>query len=203
MNARILLACISAAVACTGAPAERARAADRGTPTAAHRYVLCSMVTKEEMQAVTGEPYTIARADDDPHSSRSSCQYSVSADGVPVVVELEWLSDADDTDPAARATLERIPINVARKGTGVIDKTAGLPEAAPPPGFEDREISGLGDEAFFGLGTLTVRAGEKTIRVIISPMGNADTFAMLKDSSANRAIVEHEKAVARVVLTKL
>jgi hypothetical protein len=203
MTPRLSILLAVAAAACSSGRADTRAVAhpDGHAARAGHRYVLCSMVTKEEMQAVTGEPYTVATSDDDPHSTStsSSCHYATSADPVPLVVELSWLSDEDAADPATRATMARIPINVARKGTGFANTTAGLPAGASLPGFQGRDVPGLGDEAYFGLGTLTVRAGDNTIRIFMY----AEPMAMIKDSTVGRDVVEHEKAIARVVLTKL
>lgn len=190
-----LIIAIGLAAACTSRTAAP-HAADAHARSA-HRYALCTMVTKEEMQAVTGEPYTVATSDDDPRSASSSCHYATSAEAIPLVVELTWLSDEDASDPATRATMARIPIKVARQGFE--NKTAGLPAGASLPGFQSRDVSGLGDEAFFSMGTLTVRTGDNTIRIIMY----AEPMRMIQDSTVGHDVVEHEKAVARVVLAKL
>jgi hypothetical protein len=196
MTSRFGLAvAIGVAAACTSRTA--APHADAHAPRSGHHYALCSMVTKEDMQAVTGEPYTVATSDDDPRSTSSSCHYATSKDAIPLVVELSWLSDEDAADPATRATIARIPINVARKGFE--NKTAGLSAGASLPGFQNRDVPGLGDEAYFGLGSLTVRAGDNTIHIFMY----GEPMAMVQDSMVGHDIVEHEKAVARVVLAKL
>ncbi len=196
MTPRLSLAIAIGVAACTSRTAAP-RAADARAPQSGHHYALCSMVTKEEMQAVTGEPYTVATSDDDPRSTSSSCHYATSKDAVPLVVELSWLSEEDATDPATRATMARIPIKVARQGFE--NKTAGLSAGASLPGFQSRDVSGLGNEAFFSMGTLTVRTGDNTIRILMY----AEPMRMIQDSTVGHDVVEHEKAVARVVLAKL
>jgi hypothetical protein len=195
----VMVAGASLVVGCAKSAPGTAQAQTASQATApGHRYSACALISKEEMQTITGAKYTDATVVDDGHSSDSECQFA--ADGVIGIrsVQVSWVTD-DDGDAAARAVSARIPINVARQGAGFMSKTAGVPLDANPT-TRGGDITGLGDEAFFGMGILTVRKGDVSIRVVSPP---EEMMAAVQDSTALPAAIDKDKAIARVVLAKL
>jgi hypothetical protein len=167
---------------------------DAGARTGDPRVVACTLMPKEEMNALTGASYTTTESNDDGHSSESSCHYSTASDPAGMSLSVNWVSPSDYSDPAEHAALQRAAMGGAKLGGKL---TAGMPSL---PGAPSGPVEGVGDEATTNMMMLTARKGDYTVMVQIIP---TDMMALVTDTSVASALVEKEKIVARKVLAKL
>jgi hypothetical protein len=155
--------------------------AHSGKSSAAAQRDPCSLLTAAEMAAATGTAITKARSD-----GHKGCSFA-SADGMPGgFVEFEW-GGGQALMASARA-LSKI--------------------AAVAPGTEAQSVAGVGDEASFQNGMLTVRKGDDGFRIQLPPevmmpkydKGSApektmhDTLAQVRDM---------EKGLAQKVVSRM
>ncbi len=158
------------------------------------RVVACTLMPKEEMNALTGASYTTTESNDDGHSSQSNCHYFTASDPAGMSLNIDWVSPSDYSDPVEHAALQKAAMGGAKLGGKL---TAGMPTI---PGAETGPIDGIGDEATINMMMLTARKGDYTITVQIIP---TDMMTLMTDTTAARGFVEKEKVVARKVLAKL
>lgn len=195
-----LLSVVLVAAACGG---ERGEAnAQSGTgdarkdaPRASDRRVAaCTLMSKEEMNAVTGASYTNTESNDDGHSTESSCHYFTASDPAGMSLNINWIAPDDYSNPAEHAALQRALLGGSKLGGKI---TAGMPTV---PGASNGPVDGVGEEAVMTMMMLTARKGDYTVMVQIVP---TDMMALMTDSTVAKAFVEKEKTVARKVLAKL
>lgn len=158
------------------------------------RVVACTLMPKEEINALIGESYTATESNDDGHSSESSCHYSTASNPAGMSLSVNWVNPSDYSDPAEHAALQRASMGGARLGGKL---TEGMPAL---PGAPSGSVEGVGDEATTNMMMLTARKGDYTVMVQIIP---TDMMALVTDTTVASALVEKEKTVARKVLAKL
>ncbi|MEO7104726.1 MAG: hypothetical protein ABI311_15085 [Gemmatimonadaceae bacterium] len=184
-------------IACGGKPGgavSKDGKSDNAQRTGNPRVVACTLMPKEEMNALTGASYTTTESNDDGHSSESSCHYFTTSDPAGMSLSIDWVNPSDYSDPAEHAALQEASMGGAKLGGKL---TAGMPGI---PGVPNGPIEGVGEEATVNMMLLTARKGDYTVMVQIIP---TDMMTLMTDTTAANAFVEKEKAVARKVLTKL
>lgn len=188
--AMALIACGSKA---GGAVAQNGKS-DNAPRTGDPRVVACTLMPKEEMNAITGTSYTTTESNDDGHSSQTNCHYFTASDPAGMSLSIDWVNPDDYSNPAEHAALQKAAMGGAKLGGKL---TAGMPTI---PGAETGPVEGIGDEATINMMMLTARKGDYTITVQIIP---TDMMTLMTDTTAAKGFVEKEKAVARKVLAKL
>ena len=185
-------------VACDKTAGARAVAAkdDVGAATAT-RISLCTLMPKDEVNAITGASYTIVKPDDSRSSSR--CHYSSPTDPAGMSLDLQWIEPSEYADPAEHAALQQAGMGGARLG-GKLGASMVPSGDGGPVHLPSGAVSGVGDEATSNMLLLTARKGDYLIMVQITP---TDMMALVTDSTAGTALVEREKAIARKLFTKL
>ncbi len=175
-----------------------AQAAKNGDVTgkSGERHVACTIMPKEEINALTGQSYTTVESDDDGHSSDSSCHYFSDTDPAGTSVSIDWVSPKDYSSEAEHLALQK----AAMGGSKLAGKLTNGMAGAGIPGVANGPVAGVGDEATFNLMLLTARKGDFTITVQIFP---TNMIALMTDSTVAIGLVEKEKTVARKLLEKL
>ncbi len=188
------------AVACGGrtdqADAQSGRsAASHDAPRAGDRRVAaCTLMSKEDMNAITGASYTDTESNDDGHSSESNCHYFTKSDPAGMSLNINWIAPDDYSNPVEHAAAQRALLGGTKLGGKI---TAGMPTV---PGASNGPVDGIGEEAVMTMMMLTARKGDYAVMVQIVP---TDMMALMTDSTVAKAFVEKEKMVARKVLEKL
>lgn len=171
---------------------------DDSPPSGGPRPVACTIMPKEEVNAITGASYTMAESSDDEHSTGSSCHYSSPTNPAGASLSVSWISARDYSNPVEHAALQKASIGGARLAEKLVGgMTSG---GASIPGMPNGPVAGVGDEATFNLMLLTARKGDYTIMVQIVPI---NMMEFMTDSTRAIAFVEQEKAIARKVFEKL
>ncbi|MEP6690814.1 MAG: hypothetical protein ABJD07_06645 [Gemmatimonadaceae bacterium] len=166
------------------------------TSKSGERHVACTIMPKEEINALTGGSYTTAEPDDDGHSSDSSCHYFSDTDPAGMSVSIDWVSPTDYSSEAEHLALQKASMGGSKLAGKLTNGMAGAGIAGAPNG----PVAGVGDEATLNLMLLTARKGDFTITVQIIP---TNMMALMTDSTVAIGLVEKEKTVARKVLEKL
>jgi hypothetical protein len=169
----------------------------RNAAATSARVVACTLMPREEINAITGGNYTSAESNDDGHSSESACHYSTAADPAGIAFNLEWVSPRDYSNPAEHAALQRAMIGGAKLGGSLASQTIG---GASIPGLPTGPIEGVGEEATLSMLLLTARKGDYSVMVQIFP---TDMMKLMTDSTVALALLEQEKTIARAALAKL
>lgn len=198
------LAAVTVALAACGAKSpDTAAGIAAGTSKAATRsaaathIVACTLMPKEEMNALTGATFTTAVPTDDALSFESRCQYAAEGDPSSMSLDVQWLDPHDYSDPATHAALQKASMGGAKLGGKLTEGISGSgPPGMPPSG----PVDGIGDEATLNMMLLTARKGDYTISVQIIP---SNMMALMTDSTYGKALVGKEKAVALKTLAKL
>jgi hypothetical protein len=175
---------------------QSAQARSHAKKSDASRVVACTVMPLDEVNAITGESFTIAESRDDGRSPSSGCHYSTPSNPAGMSVEINWISPSDYSSEAEHLALQQASLRGAKLGGKLGSNAAGPGAGALPSG----EVEGVGDEATTSMLLLTARKGDRTVMVQIIP---TDMMAVMTDSTFGTAIVEKEKNVARKVLAKL
>jgi hypothetical protein len=193
----LALVLLLAMAACDG-KSIRNKNADAAEPQAprSSRVVACTLMPKEEANAITGEEYTKAESDDDGHSSGTSCHYATETNPAGMSLGLQWINPKDYSDPAEHLALQKASIGGAKLAGNLVGGMVPGGIAGMPSG----PVADVGDEAMLNMTLLTARKGDYTVMVQIVP---TNMMAFLTDSTAARALFEKEKTIARKTLAKL
>lgn len=193
----LTLALVLAIAACDGKALQnkKADAAESPAPRSS-RVVACTLMPKEEMNAITGEEYTKTESQDDGHSSDTTCHYATETNPAGMTLGLQWIDAKDYSDPAEHAALQKASIGGAKLAGNLVGGMVPGGIAGMPSG----PVADVGDEAMLNLTLLTARKGDYTVMVQIIP---SNMMAFLTDSTAARALFEKEKTIARKTLAKL
>jgi hypothetical protein len=167
-----------------------------GSATTTSRVSACVLMPLEEINGITGETYTSAKAEDDARSSHSSCHYESSSNPAGASLEVQWLTPRDYSDPVEHAALQKASIG----GAAMAGKITGGMGGGAVGGMTNGPVEGVGDEATMSMMLLTARKGDYTVTVQIIP---TNMMALMTDSTVAIALAEHEKAIARKVLAKV
>jgi hypothetical protein len=178
-------------------------AGESKTETAAERNApaisMCTLMSKEEVNAAIGTEYTKAEGSEEPNTS--SCHYSTDVDPTGLSLDLTWIAASDYSNPEEHAALAKAGLGGAKAGgkleAGMMSG-AGSSDGSPlhvPTG----PVDGIGDEATQTMLLLTARKGDYTLMVQIIP----DVMKLMQDSTVGRKIVEQERNLARAVLSKV
>ncbi|MEO8562301.1 MAG: hypothetical protein ABI601_09525 [bacterium] len=167
-----------------------------GSAATASRVSACALMPVEEINGITGESYTTAKAEDDGRSSHSSCHYESPSNPAGASLEVQWITPRDYSNPAEHAALQKAALG----GAAMAGKLTGGMGGGAVGGMTNGPVEGVGDAATMSMMLLTARKGDYTITVQIIP---TNMMAMLTDSTVAIALAEHEKAIARKVLGKV
>ena len=194
-RARIIVVLgVTLALAACGAKRDTGASASGSASAGDPRVVACTLMPKEEINAITGATYTKTDSSDDGKSSESNCHYSSDTDPAGMSVNINWIKPSDYSNSEEHAALQKAGLGGAKLDQKV---TAGMPTV---PGAQNGPIEGVGDEATMSMMLLTARKGDYTITVQIIP---TNIMALMTDTTASKAFVDKEKAVAVKVLAKL
>ncbi|MEP6729120.1 MAG: hypothetical protein ABJE10_00715, partial [bacterium] len=127
----------------------------------ASRVSACALMPVDEINAITGETYTTAKADDDGHSSHSSCHYESPSNPAGASVELQWITPRDYSDPAEHAALQKASLG----GAAMAGKLTGGMGGTAVHGMTNGPVEGVGDAAVMSMMLLTARKDDYTIMV--------------------------------------
>ena len=189
--APLLVGAVLCLPACTPNPdAVGSRGPGRQTVARGAARSACSMITKEEMEALTEAKFGAVEDNDEKGQTSSSCNYQP-PEGALLAPRVSINIDWGESDVDAKAGF------AGAKAGGSIGKSMTGGMGAMPSG----PVEGLGDEANIAMNVLTVRKG--AVLILIQASLIDDPMKMVMDSTANADQFEKAKRIARAVLAKL
>jgi hypothetical protein len=201
---RAVLAFVCAAAvtvsACTGGPdATKKPPRDVSSTAKSGNVSMCKLMSKEDVNAAIGSAYDAAVESDG--RNESTCHYSSEADQAGLSLDLQWIVASDYSSPAEHAALQAAGMGGAKLGGKLTASivSGGTTTGTNPLHLASGPVQGVGDEATQNLLLLTARKGDYLLMVQIV----ADPTKLMQDSTAGAQVLEHERALARAVFSKV